>query len=131
MSIEKINPDELAEPAGYAHIVVAEGTRRVYVAGQVGVGPDGKVVGPDLTSQTEQAFRNVTTALAAGGAGWDDVVKMTILIVGYDQAKGAEFFAGIAQAFDTGMPTTAATLIGVHSLYQPELLVEIEVVAEV
>ena len=41
MSTEKINPPELVEPAGYAHVVVATGTRRVYVAGQTGIGSDG------------------------------------------------------------------------------------------
>ena len=40
-------------------------------------------------------------------------------------------FAGIGEVFGGAMPVTATTLIGVHSLYQPELLVEIEVVAEV
>jgi enamine deaminase RidA (YjgF/YER057c/UK114 family) len=131
MSIEKINPSALAEPQGYAHVAIAEGTRRVYLAGQVGVGPDGAVVGADLTSQTAQAFRNVATALDAAGATWDAVAKMTIYIVDYGHDKGAEFFAGVAQVFDGGMPTTAATLIGVQSLYQPDLLIEIDATAEI
>ncbi len=131
MSIEKINPEQLSEPEGYVHVVVAEGSRRVYVAGQVGVGPDGQVVGTDLTSQTAQAFRNATTALDAAGADWDAVVKMTVYIVDYGHAKGEEFFAGLGQAFGDDMPTTAATLVGVQSLYQPDLLIEIDVTAEI
>jgi enamine deaminase RidA (YjgF/YER057c/UK114 family) len=131
MSVEKINPPGLAAPAGYAHVAVAEGTKRVYIAGQVGTGPDGEVVGPDLTSQTAQAFRNVGTALEAAGATWDDVVKLSYLIVDYDAAKGGEFFAGIGEAFGDAMPITAATLIGVQALYQPELLIEIEAIAEI
>jgi len=131
MSIEKINPSGLADPQRYAHVTIAEGTRRVYLAGQVGVGQDGAVVGADLTSQTAQAFRNVATALDAAGATWDAVAKMTIYIVDYGHDKGAEFFAGVAQVFDGGMPTTAATLIGVQSLYQPDLLIEIDATAEI
>lgn len=131
MTIQKIDPDGLAEPAGYAHVTVADGTRRVYIAGQVGVGPDGAVVGADLTSQTAQAFENVATALGAAGAGWDDVAKMTIYIVDYGHEQGEQFFAGVGRVFPDGMPTTAATLIGVQSLYQPDLLIEIEVIAEI
>lgn len=130
MSIEKINPPDLAEPMGYSQVVVATGTTRVYVAGQTGVGPDGVVVGPDLASQTSQALRNVTSALEAGGATWADVAKMTILIVGYEPNMGGALFAGMSDAFGGEVPTPATTLHGVQSLFRPELLVEIEVVAE-
>ena len=130
MSIEKINPPTLMEPAGYSHVVVATGTKRVYIAGQTGVGPDGVVVGPDLTSQTAQALRNVGSALEAGGATWDDVAKMTVLIVGFEPSMADAFFTGIGEVFGEAMPVPAATLHGVHSLFEPEFLVEIEAVAE-
>ncbi len=131
MSIEKFNVPGLAEPAGYHHVAVAERSKTVYLAGQTGVGADGKVAGPDLTSQTAQAFRNVGTALEAAGAGWDDVVKMVIYIVDYDAEKAQQFFAGIGEAFGTGMPMTATTLIGVQALSQPEFLIEIDATAAV
>ena len=77
------------------------------------------------------AFRNVGIALEAAGAGWDDVVKLVIYIVGYDAEKAQQFFAGIGEAFGGGMPSTATTLIGVASLFQPEFLVEIDATAAV
>jgi enamine deaminase RidA (YjgF/YER057c/UK114 family) len=49
-TIEKINPEGLAEPEGYTQVVVAQATKRVYIAGQVGVSTDHVVVGADLTS---------------------------------------------------------------------------------
>ena len=131
MTIEKINPEGLAEPAGYAQVVAAQGTKRVYVSGQVGVGPDDQVVGDDLASQTAQAFENVGIALAAAGAGWDHVVKLTVYIVGFDQAMMADFGAGMGHAMTLGMTPTAATLVGVQALYRPDILVEIEAIAEV
>lgn len=131
MTIEKINPEGLAEPEGYTQVVVAQATKRVYVAGQVGVGTDHVVVGADLTSQTAQAFANVGIALDAAGAGWEHVVKWTGYIVDLDEAKMGEFFAGIGQAVERGLTPTAATLIGVQALYQPDLLIEIEAIAEV
>ncbi len=48
MGNTEINPAGLSEPAGYSLVVVATGTRRVYVAGQTGVGADGAIVGTDL-----------------------------------------------------------------------------------
>lgn len=131
MSIEKINPPGLAEPAGYNHVVVAERSKQIHLAGQVGTGPDGAVAGPDLAAQTAQAFRNVGIALEAAGAGWDDVVKMVIYIVDYDADKAQQFFAGLGEAFGGAMPSTATTLIGVAGLYQPELLIEIDATAAV
>jgi enamine deaminase RidA (YjgF/YER057c/UK114 family) len=130
MSIEKINPPGLHEPEGYTHVVVAKETTRVYVAGQVGVGPDGAVVGTDLTSQTAQALENVRLALGAAGAGWEHVVKLTIYIVDFDQDKMAEFGAGMGPAVESGMTPTAATLVGVQALFRPDVLVEIEAIAE-
>lgn len=131
MTVEKINPEGLHEPEGYAHVAVAEGTKRVYIAGQVGVGVDDNVVGTDLTSQTAQAFENVRIALDAAGAGWEHVVKLNIFVVGIDEAKMGEFGAGMGQAMEDGMTPTAATLIGVQALYRPDILVEIEAIAEV
>jgi len=130
MSIDKINPPGLMDPVGYSQVVVATGTKRVYVAGQTGVGPDGTVAGPDLASQTAQALRNVGTALEAGGATWDDVAKMTILIVGYEPSMADALFTGVGEVFGEAMPVPATTLHGVQSLFEPEFLVEIEVIAE-
>ena len=130
MSIQRLNPPDLAPAVGYDHVVVATGTTRVYVAGQTGVGPDGQVVGDDLASQTAQALRNVGIALHAAGAGWEHVAKMTLLIVGFEPSMAEGLFAGLAEAFGDDIPTTATTLHGVQSLFEPDLLVEIEVIAE-
>jgi len=130
MTIEKINPSGLAQPAGYSQVVVATGTKRIYVSGQTGVDPDGKVVGDDLAAQTAQALRNVGIALEAAGATWNDVAKMTILIVGYEPSMIQGLVTGMGDAFGTDIPTPATTLHGVHSLFAPEHLVEIEVIAE-
>lgn len=131
MTVEKINPEGLHSPQGYTHVTVAKGTKRVYIAGQVGVGLDDTVVGADLTSQTVQAFENVGIALASAGAGWEHVVKLTIYVVDFDEAKMGEFGAGMGQAMEHGLTPTAATLIGVQALYRPDIQVEIEAIAEV
>lgn len=131
MTIHKINPGDLHEPEGYVHVAVAEGTRRVYVAGQVGVDTRDQVVGDDLASQTSQALENLRIALDAAGAGWEHVVKLTFYIVGYDVSMMDAFGAGMGNAVEQGMTPTAATLVGVQALYRPDLLIEIEAIAEI
>ena len=56
---------------------------------------------------------------------------MTILIVGYEPTMGDALFAGVGEVFGEAMPLPAITLHGVHSLFEPQFLVEIEAIAEV
>src|SRR5690606_4114183 len=76
------NPATLPAPPGYSHVaVVPPGSRLVWTAGQVAVGPDGTPLpAGDWEAQTRQAMRNVELALAAGGASWHDVFKLTIFV---------------------------------------------------
>ncbi len=132
MSIEKIiRPAGLVKPVGYAHVVIASDTRRVYIAGQTGVGADGVVVGSDLASQAAKALRNVEIALAAGGATWDDVVRMNLLIVGWEPSMAEGLFAGLGEVFGENWPTASTTMYGVQSLFDPRSLIEIDVIAEI
>ena len=63
-----INPPALRRPPGYTHVVeVIAPARIVYIAGQLGVDGDDKVVG-DFRRQAVQTFENLKTALAAVGA---------------------------------------------------------------
>jgi len=49
--MERINPAGLARPSGFSHAVSVTATRTVYLAGQTGTGPDGKVVGGGIAPQ--------------------------------------------------------------------------------
>lgn len=130
-TLEHPRPAGLLENPRFSQVVVARGARTIYTAGQVAIDEQGALVGgADLAAQTTQAMRNVGLALAAAGAGFGDVVKITTYVVDYKpehrtivgQAR-APFFAG-------GAPP-ASTLVGVAALALPEWLVEIEAVAVV
>src|SRR5262249_7983434 len=55
----------------------------IHVSGQVSVDERGQTVGKgDLKAQTEQTFANLAVALKAAGAGFRDVVKMNLYVVG-------------------------------------------------
>jgi enamine deaminase RidA (YjgF/YER057c/UK114 family) len=78
-NIRFINPEALAMPPSYTHVVEVTGPgRTVFIAGQLGTGRDSNVVGApgDFRAQAVQVFDNLAAALAAVGAGFDDVVKL-------------------------------------------------------
>ncbi|HEY7927064.1 MAG: RidA family protein [Candidatus Dormibacteria bacterium] len=128
MGLERLNPPELPVPRGYSQVVVARGSRTVYVAGQVAADADGKVVAPgDVVGQARQAFVNLRTALEAAGATIADVARVTWYVVGYRAELLPELAAARREVFGDHAP--ASTLIGVESLATPEYLVEAEAVA--
>src|SRR6476661_8022042 len=88
MPIKRTNPPTLSAPTGYTHVVEVTGpVKTIYVAGQVALDKDGKVVGAaDMKAQTEQVFKNLEAALGAAGAHFADVVKMNTYVTDIAQA---------------------------------------------
>lgn len=127
--IRRINPPTLSAPTGYTHVVEVTGpARTVYVAGQVAFNERREVVGEgNMAAQAEQVYRNLEAALAAAGASFTDVVKMTTYIIDMSQAQAAR--AVRARYFGKTLP--ASTLVEVTALAHPDLMIEIEVVAAV
>ena len=132
MPVQVLNPDGIPKPDVYRQVAVATGSRTVYLAGQVARTADGEAVGPgDLAAQVEQAFANVATALAAVGATFDDVCKLTIYVVDWKPEKMAALGEGVGRvAARLGIdPVRPITLIGVAALGEPDLLVEVDATA--
>jgi enamine deaminase RidA (YjgF/YER057c/UK114 family) len=133
MKKQFVNPPALgAPPRFYSHAVGLEGPAKlVYVSGQVSWGPDGRVVGAgDMRAQCEQVFKNLTNVLRAAGAGWADIIKMNSYMVGLS-AENVAAFRDIRSGYLKAGALPASTLVGVTSLVQPELLLEVEVVAAI
>ena len=130
MKSERLNPKELNAPRFYSHAVAAHGPGKlVYVSGQVSWDRDGKVVGKgDMRAQTKQVFENVTHALRAAGAGWKDVIKMNAYMVGLNAERVAAYREARGGHLDAA-ELPASTLVGVTALVDPDLLLEVEVVA--
>lgn len=126
MANTAVNPATVHKPAGeYSHAVaVPAGSRTVYLAGQVGIDPDGRVA-PDFAGQAEQAYSNVASILAHHGLDMSDVVKMTHYLT--DAADIGTY--GEVRSRWLGDHRPASTLLIVAGLALPELKVEIEVVA--
>jgi enamine deaminase RidA (YjgF/YER057c/UK114 family) len=128
MSLERINPADLASPETYTHVILATGSRWVFVAGQVAEDRHGNLVGPgDLAVQARQAFENVGRALAAAGARPEQVAKITIFVVDYRDEALSVIEDARAALFGEHKPVDA--LIGVKTLAHPGGLIEIEAIA--
>jgi enamine deaminase RidA (YjgF/YER057c/UK114 family) len=128
MTLELINPDDLPTPASYTQVVVATGSRLVFVAGQVAEDAQGNLVAPgDLAAQARQAFANLGRALAAARARPDQVTRITIYVVGHRP----EYLPDISEAriavFGDHKP--ADTLLGVERLAESGYLIEVEAIA--
>ena len=95
----------------------------IYVAGTTATGEDGRIVGAnDAYAQTVQAIRNIERALAALGAGLEDIVRTRLFvrdIADWERVGRAhgEFFRDVRPA---------STLVQVSGLLDPAMLVEIE-----
>ncbi|HYG54737.1 MAG TPA: RidA family protein [Burkholderiales bacterium] len=129
MKKEFFNPTELRASPFYTHAVSVTGGRLIYVAGQVAYDRDGKVVGKgDMRAQSEQVFANVTHALRAAGATWDNVIKMNGYMVGLNPAA-VDAYREVRSRYLKSLP--ASTLVGVDRLVEEDLLLEVEVIAAV
>jgi enamine deaminase RidA (YjgF/YER057c/UK114 family) len=131
MDVERINPAQLARPSGFSHAVSVTAGRTVFLAGQVGMDRDGKVVSGGVVAQFEQALANLLTALAAAGGQSGDLVSLTIYIVDMAdyQAHGKQIGAAWRRLVGAEYPATAG--VEVTRLWDPEALVELQGIAAV
>ncbi|MFE3020685.1 RidA family protein [Streptomyces sp. NPDC059256] len=132
MAVTLQNPEGLATVDLYRHLSVATGSKLVFIAGQVACDPDGVTIGKDdLAAQVEQCYINIGTALAAAGATFHDVAKLTVYLVDWTPDKMPLLREGIARAAAKlgTLPTPPLTGVGVAALAGPDLLVEVEATA--
>ncbi|MER6097690.1 RidA family protein [Streptomyces sp. NPDC001728] len=119
-------PEGLAASPQYSHVVWGTG-RFVAISGQCAFDASGAVVGEgDAAAQARQVFANLERCLAAAGAGFADVVKLTYFVT--DVAH----LPAVRDARDTyfaGAPLPASSAVQVSALVRPELLLEIEAFA--
>jgi enamine deaminase RidA (YjgF/YER057c/UK114 family) len=128
MTLECINPDDLPTPETYTQVVVATGSKLVFVSGQEPEDIHGKLVGHgELAAQARQVFGNLGRALAAAGARPEQVSKITIYVVNHKR----EYLPVIEEArvalFGDHKP--ADVLVGVATLSNPDYLIEVDAIA--
>jgi enamine deaminase RidA (YjgF/YER057c/UK114 family) len=125
-----VNPPGLKPLGMYSNTACGRGTM-VFIAGQVAVDAEGRIVGKgDIEAQAVQVFENLKLALSAAGATFQDVLKLTIFIKNLNpQARKAVM--GVRGRYISHTSPPAATMIGIDRLVEDDLLVEVEAVAVV
>jgi len=116
---------------GYSHVVeTTSPSRTIYLAGQLGMTPDGKFAGApgDFRAQAVQCFENIKAALAAVGANFAHVVKTTNYFV--DIAHLPILMEVRNLYVDTKAPP-ASTALQIVKLAHEGALFEIEAIAVV
>jgi len=128
MNAHFVRPDGLPPVNVYSHAVACNG-QMIVVSGQVPLDADGNLVGSgDAEKQTTQVFSNLRKALAAGGAGIDDLVKLTVYLI--DRADLDAFRRARDRVIAADRPP-ASSLVLVAGLVHPEFRVEIDAIAVV
>jgi len=110
-------------PYAYAQCVTAGDF--IFVAGQTGVDKDYNVVSEEFGPQARQTLRNIEMALEAAGAGFADLVTMTVWVT--DIKYGREFLEIRKEILGDNLAPSA--LIGGAELIFPTMLIEIQATA--
>lgn len=128
--LQAINPPGLYDPTpnGYTHLMITPANARwLFVAGQGGEDTNG-VLPAEFADQLTQCMKNLEYALTVAGARFDQVAKLTVLVVDHSEARLALISAALAKA-SQGNPAPACTLIPVPRLALDGMLIEIDAVA--
>jgi 2-iminobutanoate/2-iminopropanoate deaminase len=116
----------LAEPISHYTDAVQAGDM-LFVSGCVPVDQDGRLVGAeDVVAQARQVFANLEAVLAAAGAGFGDVAKVTVYLIDIDDRPRINPVR--QQVFGNSRP--ASTLVEVSRLVVPGARLEIDAVAQ-
>lgn len=125
-----IHPAGWPPPAGYSQAIATRGGRLLVISGQVPLDAAGNLVGgTDFQAQARQAFANLGRVLAAAGASYGDVVKLTYFVVGLDHDRLLAVRTARDEVLPHGDPP-ASSLLGVTALFRPDVMIEIEAIAE-
>ena len=125
-----LNPRALPPSRGYTQVVeVPAGHRMVFLSGQVPLDSTGALRGgTDFRAQANQVFENLRAGLAAAGADFGDVVKLTFYIL---DVRNLPALREVRDRFVDPAAPPASTLVQVSRLFRDDVLLEVEAIAAV
>jgi enamine deaminase RidA (YjgF/YER057c/UK114 family) len=124
-----VNPWDWQDKFGYSQAVEVTGaTRTLYCAGQTSVDGEGNPMhAGNMEAQLAQAFDNLETVLAKAGMTLANVVRLNYYVTDiplYFQSSGPA-----ADRLAKAGCKAPGTLLGVASLFHPDVMVELEATA--
>ena len=127
-----INPPTLSRPRGFSHAVEVEGSRLLFMAGQVAFDTNGQVVGKgNLVAQFRRVCENLKALVESRGGSLQDIAKMTIYVLDKEEYRRQSKAIGEVYREYFGRHYPAMTLVEVKGLYDQDAgcLIEIEAIA--
>ena len=122
---EELRVAGLAEPVSHYTDAVRAGDL-LFVSGFVPVDGDGNLVPGDVVAQARQVFANIGAVLDAAGAGFGDVVKVTVFLTDIDDRPAVNEVR--KEVFGDARP--ASTLVEISRLVVPGARIEVEAVVQ-
>lgn len=129
MQIKPVNPWDWQDKYGYSQAVEVTGaTRTLYCAGQTSVDAEGNPIHPgNMEAQLLQALDNLEAVLAKAGMTLANVVRLNYYVT--DVQLYFQFSGPAADRLANAGCKPPGTLLGVASLFHPDIVVEIEATA--
>ncbi|MCJ7932280.1 MAG: RidA family protein [Chryseobacterium sp.] len=129
--LQLINPTELFNPApyGFSHsISIQSPFQMCFIAGQSGGVGEQHLLADDFKTQVRDALNNLRIVLQSHAMTFDNIVKITLLIVNHSQEKLAIWAEEAGKVWNPSF-LPASTLIPVSQLALPGMLFEIDAIA--
>ena len=128
--MKTINPKSLGRPRGYSNGQLTEqGSRLLFVAGQVGWGEGQRLVGEDFVEQFDRALRNVLEVVREAGGAPTGVARMVVYVTDKREYLARTAEIGERWRAQMGRHYPAMALVEVKGLLEDGAKVEIEAVA--
>ena len=126
MTIKFHNPPAVPVAGKYSlGAEIPPGARILHVSGQVGTDSKGKLQ-PTFEKQAAQVWKNIAQVLKSAGMGYKDIVKVTVFLT---DSRYIGPYRTVRDQFIKDAPYPASTLLVVAGLADPNMFVEVEVVA--
>jgi enamine deaminase RidA (YjgF/YER057c/UK114 family) len=139
--LERIDPEGINKPLGsYANVTKVSAKELIFVAGQVPVDKQGKMVGVvsdggignrsyiDVEAQVRQTMLNVKGALEAVGASFENLVRLDTYVVASVMNDYKRVGVRVKHDMLAGVRVSGATVY-VYALQPSEAMIEISGIA--
>jgi enamine deaminase RidA (YjgF/YER057c/UK114 family) len=129
MEKKVVNPWTWQDQFGFVQANdIISATRLIVCAGQVSVDSEGNPIhAGDMAAQIHQVFDNLETVLHQAGAQLSDVVRLTYYTTDMEALSQAGHVLG--ERLGKGGCRPASTVLGVASLFHPDIVFEMEATA--
>jgi enamine deaminase RidA (YjgF/YER057c/UK114 family) len=145
--VERDNPNSIHKPVGfYTHVATVVAKKLIFIAGQVPVDKDGKIVGVDpadglnaerrnrshvdLAAQVRQTMLNVKEAVESAGGSLQNLVRLDTFVVTSVMTE-YRTIGSKAKAEVLGEVRVPGATVFVSGLMIPEAMIEIGAIAAI